>query len=242
MFLTPGEPGPDIYLINQTASLPSTSNSTECFANLMSPSSHLSSPVDSSLSHSQCQQVTTMSLFQLQWVYKQASLDPHLSVSPLLLPRQHLLLYKSSPHPCLLLLDVPFPDEKTLFPRFLSCLSSGRKLVRTSPLALFLMLLACLPRGCRSQLRKSTLFLLSSQLHHAPVVQLLALASLNCNLVPQFPQGIGRTCGTVLVPLCGASPCSCELDLAIWCHFIINETFLVLFITVLRSLSFLIPH
>ena len=89
-----------------------------------------------------------------------------------------------------------------------------------SPLVLFLRLLTCLPRGSRSQLRKSALFLFSSQLHLAPVVQLLALASLNCYLVPHLPVGIGRPCGTVLALLCGASPCSCELALATRCHFI----------------------
>ena len=141
-------------------------------------------------------------------------------LSPLLLPRQHLLLYKYSSHHCLLHLDVTCPDEKTLFLRFLSHLPSGRKSLRASPLALFLMLIACLPRGHRSQLRKTTLFLSSSQLLHTPVVQRLALASLNCHPVAEFPLGIGRPCGSVLVPLCGASPCSCELALATWCHFI----------------------
>ena len=116
----------------------------------MSPSDQLSSSIDSSLSHLQLQQVTTVSLFQPQWVYKQAVLDPVHSVSPLLLPRQHLLLYKSSPHHCLPLLDVPCPDKKTLFQRFLTCLPSGCKLLRACPLALFLKHLACLPRGRRS--------------------------------------------------------------------------------------------
>ena len=85
VFLSPREPGPDIYLINQnqTASLPSTSNSTKCFAHLMSPSSLLSSPVGSTLSHSQRQQVTTISLFQPSWAYKQAVLDPVHSGRPL---------------------------------------------------------------------------------------------------------------------------------------------------------------
>ena len=102
----------------------------------MSPSDQFSSPTDSSLSHLQRQQVTSVSLFQLSCVYKQATLDPVHSVSPLLLPRQQLLLSKSSPHHCLLLLDVPCPDEKILFLRLL-----------TRP-----------PRGRRLQLRKSALF------------------------------------------------------------------------------------
>ena len=56
-------------------------------------------------------------------------------------------------------------------------------------------------------------------LHRIFVVQLLALASLNCHLLPQLPVGTGRPCGTVVVTLCGASSCSCELALTIWCHF-----------------------
>ena len=164
-----------IYLINQILFLTLTSNNTNWCAHMMSPSDQLSSSIDSSLCHLQLQQVTTVSLFQPSWVYKQATLDPIHSVLPLLLPQQHLLLYKASPHHCLLLLDVPRPDEKILLLRFLSCLPSGRK----------------------SQRCKSTLFLFLLQLHHAPVVQLLALASLNCHPVPQFPLGIGRPCGTV---------------------------------------------
>ena len=93
----------------------------------MSTSDQPSSPMDSSLSHLQRQQVTTVSLFQLSWVYEQTSLVPVHSVSPLLLPRQQLLLSKSSPQHCLLLLDVPCRDDKTLFPRFLSRLPRGRK-------------------------------------------------------------------------------------------------------------------
>ena len=116
-----------------------------------------------------------------------------------------------------------------MFLRFLSCLPCGRKSLRTSPLALFLMLLACLPRSHRSLLRMTTLFLSSWQLHHPPVVQLLTLVSLKQNPIPQFPLGIGRPCGTILVPLCGASPCSCKLTLAIWCNFIINKTFVLFF-------------
>ena len=69
-------------------------------------------------------------------------------------------------------------------------------------------------RGHRSQLRKTTLFQPSLQLRHSPVLQLLALAILNYHPVSQFPLGIGRPCGSVLAPLCGASPCSCELALA----------------------------
>ena len=120
-----------IYLINEIAFPPLTSNNTKCCTNLMSSSDQLSSPMDSSLSHLQCQQETTVSFFQLSWVYKQATLPTYISmlhsVSPLLLPRQQLLLSKSSPHHCLLLLDVPCPVVKILFLRFLSRLPRGRK-------------------------------------------------------------------------------------------------------------------
>ena len=166
--------------------------------------------MDSSLSHLQRQQVTTVSLFQLSWVYVQSTLDPVSSVSPLLLPQQHLLLYKSSPHHCLLLLVIPCPDEKTLFLRFLSRLPRGSKsLLRKS---------ACpVPEDPEAPAKRSlrlllVLFQFTSQLDYAPAVQLLALSSLSCHLVPHLPVGIGRHCGTVFAPLCGASPCSCGIE------------------------------
>ena len=66
------------------------------------------------------------------------------------------------------------------------------------------------------------------------------------HLVPQFPLGIGCPCRTVLASLCGASPSSCELALASSLlppsATLLNKTFVLLFITVLRSLSFLILH
>ena len=110
----------------------------------MSPSDQLSSLMDSSLSHLQCQQMTTVSLFELSWVYKQATLDPVHSVLPLLLPRQQLLLSKSSPHHCLLLLDVPCPDEKALFLRFLFC--AKRPQVATSQVCPVPVFVAASPR------------------------------------------------------------------------------------------------
>ena len=140
LWLSPSKPSMAIYLINQILCLTLTSNNTNWCAHMMSPSDQLSSSIGSPLTHLQLHQVTTVSLFQPSRVYKQATLDPINSVSPLLLPQQHLLLYKSSPHHCLLLLDVPCPDEKTLFLRFLLCLPSGRKSLRASPLALFLTL------------------------------------------------------------------------------------------------------
>ena len=203
---------------------PLASNSTKCCTHLMTPSDQLSSPMDSSLSHLQHQQVTTVSLFQLSWIYKQATFHPVYSVLPPLLPRQQLLLSKSSPHHCLLLLDVPYPDEKTLFLKFLSYLPRGRKsLLRKSacsvPEAPYLPTKRL--QVVTSQVCPVPVFIPASC--HPLVVQLLALASLNCDLVPHFPLRIGRSCGMVLAPLCGTSPCSCELglaSLATWCHFI----------------------
>ena len=84
--MSPNKLGMPVYLVNRIAFPPLTSNNTKCCTHLMFPSDQLSSPMDSSLSHLQHQQVTTMSLFQLCWVYKQATLDPVHSVSPLLLP------------------------------------------------------------------------------------------------------------------------------------------------------------
>ena len=118
----------------------------------MSPSDQLSSSFDSSLSHLQLQQATLASLFQPESVYKQASWTQifqyclcscleNISSSTSL----HLITA------CwLLLMDVPWPDEKTLYLRFLACLPSDCKSLCASPLALFLMLLVCLPRDRRS--------------------------------------------------------------------------------------------
>ena len=60
----------------------------------------------------------------------------------------------SLPHHCLLLLDVPCPDEKTLFLRFLTreCQVTHHKCLFRKPLAL---LPTSLPRGRRSQHCKS---------------------------------------------------------------------------------------
>ena len=145
----------------------------------MSPSDQLSSPMNSSLSHIQCQQVTTVLLFQLSWVYKQATFDPVHSVSPLLLPRQQLLLSKSSSHHCLLLLDVPGPDKKTLFLRCLSRLQRGRKSLLCKS--------ACsvpvapdvptkMPQDATLQVRPVPVFIAASR--RPIVVHFLALASL----------------------------------------------------------------
>ena len=122
----------------------------------MSPSDQLSSPMDSSLSHLQRQQVTMVSLFQPSWVYKQAPLDPVHSGPPLILPRQHLLLYKSSPHHCLLpeVLVVPakWPQVITRKP---ACSVPDAPSVST--------------QRPQVTLHKSALFLNSLQLHVAPL-------------------------------------------------------------------------
>ena len=52
-----------------------TTNNTKYCTHLMSSSNQLSSPVDSSLSHSQSQQLRIVSLSQLSWVHKQANLS-----------------------------------------------------------------------------------------------------------------------------------------------------------------------
>ena len=57
--LSPSKLGMAIYLINEIAFPPLTSNYTKWCAHLMSPSDQVSSLMDSSLSHLQCQQVTT---------------------------------------------------------------------------------------------------------------------------------------------------------------------------------------
>ena len=168
----------------------------------MSPSDQISSPIDSSLSHLQHGQACTVSLIQPSWVYKQAVLDPDYSASPLLLPRQQLLFSKPSSHHCLLLLDVPCPDEKTLFLRFLmhACQETA-SFCFASPLAL---LPTCLLRGRRSQHHKSALFQLSSQLQLSLYTSSHLCGAASCSCEPELPSvttlpvGTGRPCGTVI--------------------------------------------
>ena len=74
------------------------------------------------------------------------------------------------------------------------------------------------------------------------VVQLLALESLNCHLVLHFQLGIGRPCGTVFAPLCGASLHALGSSLLPPGATLLYKTSVLLFITVLRSLSILISH
>ena len=183
MFLSRREPGPEIYLINQTESLPSTSNSTEYFVHLMSRSSHLTSPVDSSLRHLQYQRVTTMSRFQPQWVYKQAS------STQIIQYRLCSCLDNSSSSPSLHLTTAccswMFHSQMRRLCSWGACLACQEAASRyfASPLALFLRLLTCLPRGHRSQLRKSTWFLFSSQLN------LALCCAVYCSCEPELPSG-----------------------------------------------------
>ena len=144
----------------------------------MSSSDQLSSPMESSLSHSQCQQVTTVSFFQLSWVYKQATLDPVHSVSPLLLLQQQLLLSKSSPHHCLLLLDVPRPDNKILFLSFLSRLPRGRKSVSLVPEAPDAPTKR--PQVATSQVRPVPVFVVTSP---------RPCSTASCSCEPELPSG-----------------------------------------------------
>ena len=187
-------------------------------AHMMSPSNQISSSIDSSLSHPQLHQVTTVSLFQPSWVYKQSTLDPINSVSPLLLPRQHLLLYKSPPHDCLLHLDVPFPDEKILFLRFLAPACQETESLCPEP-----NVPAERPQVATSQVQTVPVFVATS------VVAVYFIASLWCSflLLRAWTAIWYHTSSRDWTPLwhgcvtlCGASPCSCELALATWCHFI----------------------
>ena len=164
--------------------------------------------------------------------------SPNYSVSPLLMPRQQLLLCKSSPHHCLLLLDVPCPDKKTLFLRCWSRLPRGHKsLLRKSTCSVAEVpdVPTKSPQVATSDVCPIPVFSTASR--RFLVVRLLALATLNCHLVPQFPLWIGRPCGMDLAPLCGTRPCSCELALAYLVPLYQIKLLYLLFITVLRGSS-----
>ena len=137
-----------------------TSNNIKWDAHMMSTSDQLSSSIDSSLSHLQFQQVSTVSLFQPSWVYKQAVLDQIHSVSPLLLLRQHLLLYKYSPHHYLLLLDISCLDEK-------AC-SWGSSLVPANKpqVSASQVRLPCSQRACKEAAGRNIASLFCSSFHH----------------------------------------------------------------------------
>ena len=170
---------------------------------MMSPSDHLSSSIDLSLSHLQHCQACTVSLIQPSSVYKQAVLDPDYSVSPLLLPRQQLLFWKSSPHHCLLLVDVPCPYKKTLFLMFLThACQETASFCLASPLALFP---TCLPRGNRSKHLKLARFQLLSQLPLSSSTSSHLCGAASCSCEPELTSGTtlpvigtGRPCGTVI--------------------------------------------
>ena len=150
-------------------------------------------------------------------------MDPYYSVSPLLLPRQQLLFPKSSPHHCLLLLDVPCPDEKIFFLRFIACARPHAMNLKrfASPLAL---LPTCLPRGSRSQHRTPALFPFSSQLPLSPSTSSHLCGSVPCSCEPgsavlDHTSLLGTDALVARLLLSGVSPCSVELALATWYHF-----------------------
>ena len=195
-----------IYLINKMAVPHLTSNNTKYCTYLMSPSDQLSSPVDSSLSHSHLQQLKTVSLFQLSWVYKQANL------SQIIQYHHYSCLDDISSSPSLYLATAccpgrTIPSEEDFCSR--RCFARRSRYCPQEPHQF----------DVASPTRSHHNFCCLCLLHRIFVEQLFALASLNCHLLPHLPVGTGRPCCTVVVTLCGTSPCSCELTLATWCRF-----------------------
>ena len=80
-----------------------------------------------------------------------------------------------------------------------------------------------------------------SLLHHIFVVQLLALASLNCHLVPQLPVGTVHLVARLSLLFLAQVPALASSLLPPGAT-LLNKTCVLFFITVFRSLSFLIPH
>ena len=125
---------------------------------------------------------------------------------------------------------------------------SGRKSLRASQLALFLTPLAYLPRGCRSQLRKPALFQYSLQLHwnREAAPQLCGAASCSCE--PELAIWCSISQSGLDTPVARFWLLSVAQVPALACLLLpsgatlLNKTYVLLFITVLRSLSFLIPH
>ena len=127
--------------------------------------------------------MTTVSLFQPQLVYKQAVLDQFI-------PYRLCSCLKTSPPLQVFISPLPaapgcsMPRWEDFVPEVTDVPTKWPQVVTCKP--------ACsvpdAPRvpTNRPQVapRKSALFLPSSQLPHTPVVQLLALASLNCHLLP----------------------------------------------------------
>ena len=151
-------------------------------------------------------------------------MEPVYSVSPLLLPRQHPLLYKPRPHHCPLLLYVPCPDVKILFLCFFT--SACQETVSccfASPLALPPTWLPRRPQVATSQVRPVPVFSITSIVF---IYFIASCGAASCSYEPELPSGTtlpvgtGRPCGMVGIILCGASPRSIELALDTWCHFI----------------------
>ena len=177
-------------------------------------------------------------------------MDPDYSVLPLLLPRQQLFFSKSSPHHCLLLLDVPCLDEKILLMRYLTCAcQETASFCFASPLAL---LPTCLPTGHRSKHHKPALFQLSSRLplssSRLPLSSFTSshlCGAASCSCEPELPSGTtlpvgtGRLVARLLIG--GASPAQL-ISLLPPGATLINISLVFFFIIVLRSLSFLRPH
>ena len=89
-YLSPSKPGMNFYLICQMTSAHLTSNSMLCDNTLLCPRRLFSSPISSWLCSPQPMEATKLSLFQPPGVYKEPEMGQNYSVSPLLLPRQHL--------------------------------------------------------------------------------------------------------------------------------------------------------
>ena len=141
-----------------------------------------------------------------------------------LLPQQHLLLYKYRLHHCLLLLDIPRADVKILFLCFLT--RACQETVSYCFASLLALPPTCLPRRpqvATSQVCPVPVFIATSI---AFIYFIASCGAASCSCKPELPSGTalpvrtGHPCGMVGIILCGASPCSIELALATWCHFI----------------------
>ena len=191
----------------------------------MSPSDQLGSSIDSSLSHLQLQQVTSVSLFQPQSVYKQASWT-------------QIIQYRL----CSCLENISSSTSLHLtMPAAPGCSIPRWEDFVPEVLALCLTLLACLPKGRRSYFASPPC---SCHCHNfitllwCSFLLLLAWTAIRYHsshlgldaFVAQF-----RFLSVAQVPALASSlfPPGATL---------LNKTFVLLFITVLRTLSFLIPH
>ena len=154
-----------IYLINQIASPPLTGNNTKCCTHMISPSNQLSSPMDSSLSHSQPQQVTTRLLCCSS---NSVGYISRLLWTQIIQYRLCNCLYTSSSSQSLHLTTAcctwMFHAQTWRYCCQRSCRACQEAAIHNfaSLLALFLRFLTCLSRFRRLQLRKSALFLFLS--------------------------------------------------------------------------------